>query len=46
MQRSIEKVNLDKVPLNVMCDVVRFFEHVKELEFRCIKAPQQVRMSV
>ena len=46
VQRSAERVTLDLVPLDVICDVVRFFEHVKELECRYIEAPQQVRMSV
>ena len=46
VQRSAERVTLVRVPLDVMCDVVRFFEYVKELECRNIEAPQQVRLSV
>ena len=42
VQRSIESVSLDQVPLDLVCDVVRFFEHVKELQCQYIKAPQQV----
>ena len=42
VQRSIERVSLDEVPLDVMCDVVGFFEHVKELKCTDIRAPQQV----
>ena len=42
VQRSAERVTLGCVSLDVMCDVVRFFEHVKELECRAIEAPQQV----
>ena len=41
VQRSAERVTLYFVPLDVMCDVVRFFEHVKELECRSINPPQQ-----
>ena len=46
VQRSAERVSLVYAPLDVICDVVRFFEHVKELECQLIQAPQQVRMSV
>ena len=42
VQRSAEKVTLVWVPLDVMCDVVRFFKHVKELKCTDIRAPQQV----
>ena len=42
VQRSAERVTLVNVPLDVMCHLVRFFEHVKELECRNIEAPQQV----
>ena len=41
VQRSAERVDLVHVPLDVMYDVVRFFEHVKELQCR-YEAPQQV----
>ena len=46
VQRSAERVTLVAVPLNVVFDAVTFFEHVKEMECRAIKAPQQVHMSV
>ena len=39
VQRSIERASLYKVPLDVVCDVVEFFEHVKELQ---CQNPQQV----
>ena len=42
VQSSIERVGLDDVPLDVVCDVVEFFEHVKELQCTDIMAPQQV----
>ena len=41
MQTSLERVTLDKVPLDVMCDV-GIFEHVKELKCTNIRDPQQV----
>ena len=42
MQTSLERVTLDEVPLDVVCDVVVIFEHVKELKCTDIKDPQQV----
>ena len=42
MQTSLERVTLDKAPLDVVCDVVGFFEHVKELKCTDIRNPQQV----
>ena len=44
MSRSVDKVTLrlDKFPLDVLCDVVGFFDHVNELECENIKDPQQV----
>ena len=42
VHRSAERVTLVYVPLDVMCDVVGFFEHVKELKCTGIGAPQQV----
>ena len=44
MQTSLERVTLDKVPLDVVCDVVGFFGHVKELECAYIRDPQQVSL--
>ena len=46
VQRSAQRVILYWVSLDVMCDVVRFFEYVKELKCCYIEAPQQVSMSV
>ena len=42
VQRSIERVTLDRVPLYLACDAVGFFEHMKELEYTRISDPQQV----
>ena len=42
VQTSLERVTLDKVPLDVVCDVVGIFEHVKELKCTDIRDPQQV----
>ena len=42
MQRSVERVTLGYVPLNVICEAVGLFEHVKELECLYIGTPQQV----
>ena len=42
VQRSIERVSLDEVPFDVVCDVVGFFQHVKELKCTDIRDPQQV----
>ena len=46
VQRSVERVTLDGVPLDLACDVVGFFEHVKELECTSISDPQQVCLAV
>ena len=42
VQTSLERVTLDKVPLDVVCDVVGFFKHMKELKCTDIRDPQQV----
>ena len=42
MQRSVERVTLTHVPLDVVCGVVDYFEHVEELKCENIMAPQQV----
>ena len=42
MQTSLERVTLDEVPLDVVCDVVGIFEQVKELKCTNIRDPQQV----
>ena len=42
--RSVDKVTLSlpKFPLDVLCDVVLFYEHVNELECEDLKDPKQV----
>ena len=42
--RRIDKVtlNLTKFLLDVLCDVVPFYEHVNELECKGLKDPKQV----
>ena len=42
MQRSVKRVTLEWVPLDVVCGVVDYFEHVEELKCEAISAPQQV----
>ena len=42
MQRSVKRVTLSYVPLDVVCGVVDYFEHVEELNCENIRAPQQV----
>ena len=42
VHKSIERVTLRHVPLEVVCDVVTFFESVKEMTCVYIKDPQQV----
>ena len=46
MQRSVKRVTLSRVPLDVVCGVVDYFEHVKELKCEDIKDPQQVRLYI
>ena len=46
VQRSVERVTLNKVPLDLVCNAVEFFEHVKDLECTCISDPQQVCLAV
>ena len=42
MQTSLKRVTLDRVQLDMVCDVVRIFQHVKELKCTDISDPQQV----
>ena len=42
MQRSVKRVTLWYPPLDLVCGVVDYFEHVEELKCEDIKAPQQV----
>ena len=46
VQRSVERVTLYEIPLDLMCDAVGFFAHVKELEYTDIRDPQQVCLAV
>ena len=42
MQRSVERVTLWNIPLDLVCGVVDYFEHVEELKCENIRDPQQV----
>ena len=44
MQRSVERVTLEGIPLDLVCGVVDYFDHVEELKCWSISAPQQVRL--
>ena len=44
MQKSVKRGTLWYVPLDVVCGVVDYFEHVEELKCEGIKDPQQVRL--
>ena len=44
--QSVKRVTLSHVPLDVVCGVVDYFEHVEELKCEDIKAPQQVRLYI
>ena len=46
MLRSAKRVTLGNVPLDVVCGVVDYFEHVEELKCKNIKDPQQVRLYI
>ena len=46
MQKSVERVSLERIPLNFVCDAVEFFEHVKKLNCTDISDPQQVCLAV
>ena len=46
MQSSVERVSLDKIPLDFVCEALKFFGHVEELECTDIKNPQQVCMCI
>ena len=43
-QGNIEDVTLNWVQLDVMCDVVEIFEHMKELQCMGISDPQEVSL--
>ena len=42
VQRSVERVSLVRIPLDVVCEAVEFFGHVKELECKKLRHPQEV----
>ena len=42
--RHVKRITLDFVPLDLVCDVVKLFEHVEELNCQRIEAAQQVRL--
>ena len=42
MLRSVKRVTLRNIPLDLVCGVVDYFEHVEELKCVNIWAPQQV----
>ena len=44
MPRHVKRVTLGHVPLDLVCDVVKLFEHVEDLRCVDIKGPQQVRL--
>ena len=46
MQRSVKRVTLGDVPLDLVCGAVDYFEHVEELKCEDMKNPQQVRLYI
>ena len=46
MQTSVERVSLDEIPLDFVCEALEFFGHVKELECTYIGNPQKVCMCI
>ena len=42
MPRSVKRVTLSCVPLDLVCGVVDYFEHVEELRCMHIEDPRQV----
>ena len=46
MQRSVKRVTLSLVPLDVVCGVVNYFEHVEEMKCEDIQDPRQVCMYI
>ena len=45
MPRHVKRITLGFVPLDLVCDVVKLFEHVEELNCVDIQSPQQVCLS-
>ena len=46
LQRSVERVSFDKMPLHFVCKAVQFFGHVKELECADIRVSQEVCLCI
>ena len=46
MQRSVERLSMNCIPLHFVCEAVEFFGHVKELECIDIMDPQQVCLCI
>ena len=46
MQRSVKRVTLSHVPLDVVISVMDSFEHVEELKCEDIQDPRQVCMYI
>ena len=44
MPRHVKRVTLGFVSLDLVCDVVKVFEHVEDLRCVDIRGPQQVRL--
>ena len=46
VQRTVERVYFNMIPLDSVCEALKFFGHVKELECRDIRDPQQVCLCI
>ena len=46
LPRSVKRVALHHVPLDFVCDGVKFFEHVEELNCLYMRGPQQVCLCI
>ena len=46
VQRSVERVSFNTIPLDFVCEALKYFGHVKELECRDIRDPQQVCLCI
>ena len=44
MPRHVKRVTLGHVPLDLVCDAVKLFEHVQDLHCVDTRDPQQVRL--
>ena len=41
-QEHVQNITVERISLDVACDVVEIFEHAKELHCMCISDPQEV----